>query len=74
MMMLFISGVVGPLCESVPVQLGAWSYPNPAALGMPLWLPTGYAVFGFALVRVALGLEILLHGAGRRHHALPGSP
>jgi uncharacterized membrane protein YoaT (DUF817 family) len=59
-LMLFISGVVGPVMESLPVQLGAWSYPSPLALGLPMWLPTGYALFGFALVRVAFALELLL--------------
>lgn len=54
-LMLFISGVIGPFCESFPIMAGAWSYPHPFLLGMPMWLPTGYALFGFALVRVAMG-------------------
>ncbi len=56
-LMLLLSGVFGTLCESFPIRAGAWIYPNPLWAGMPAWLPTGYALFGFALVRIALGLH-----------------
>jgi len=59
-LMLLLSGVLGPLSEALPVMLGVWSYPSPFAFGLPMWLPTGYALFGFAVVRLALGLHGLL--------------
>jgi hypothetical protein len=58
-LMLVLSGVLGPFCEALPILVGAWSYPHPGWLGIPVWLPTGYALFGFAVVRVAFGI----HGA-----------
>ncbi|MEW5852603.1 MAG: hypothetical protein AB2A00_27715 [Myxococcota bacterium] len=65
-LMLAISGIVGPVCESLPVALGAWGYPNPHILGLPMWLPTGYALFGFAVVRVAFGLHGVVLGVARQ--------
>lgn len=56
-LMLLLSGTFGTLCEWMPIHCGAWKYPDPAFLGMPAWLPTGYALFGFGLVRVALGVS-----------------
>ena len=55
-LMVGLSGVFGALCESLPIRAGAWHYPDPAFLGMPCWLPTGYSLFGFALVQVGSGL------------------
>ncbi len=56
-LMVGLSGVFGALCESLPIRAGAWHYPNAAFLGMPCWLPTGYSLFGFALVQVGSGLS-----------------
>lgn len=63
-LMLMLSGVFGTLCESLPIQAGAWAYPSPAFWGMPAWLPTGYSLFGFALVRVAVGLHAMIPRSG----------
>lgn len=49
-------GVIGPLCESLPIYFNAWHYQTPELLGMPAWLPVGYAVFG---VIVGLSAEQL---------------
>ncbi|MBI5496838.1 MAG: hypothetical protein HY904_17625 [Deltaproteobacteria bacterium] len=73
-LMLLISGIVGPLCESLPVAMGAWGYPNPDILGLPMWLPTGYALFGFAMVRLALGADAWLSARAPRPGALDGAP
>ncbi len=70
--MLLVSAFMGPFCEAFVVARGAWSYPTPAFLGLPLWLPTGYALFGFALVRLGLGALGLL--AGSRGRALSAEP
>lgn len=45
---LVICGVIGPLAELIPVQMGVWSYADSSSL--PIWLPTGYGIFGAALV------------------------
>ncbi|MFH1810488.1 MAG: hypothetical protein ABIJ09_17235 [Pseudomonadota bacterium] len=54
---LLFGSVLGPLCESLPIAFGAWTYPNPELLGMPAWLPLGYGIFG---VIVALSAEAAL--------------
>lgn len=56
MALLVLVGVVGPLCEALPIAMGAWSYPQPFFLGQPMWLVTGYALFGFAVMRTGSGL------------------
>lgn len=58
-LMLFISGVVGPFCEYPLIYLKAWSYPAPFFMGLPAWLPTGYALFGMGVVHIGRGLEKL---------------
>jgi hypothetical protein len=57
LVMFLVGGVLGPLCESLPIAFGAWTYANPELLGMPAWLPLGYAIFG---VLVGLGAEVAL--------------
>jgi hypothetical protein len=42
---LLAGGLIGPLCESLPIAAGAWTYETPGPLGMPLWLPPGYGLF-----------------------------
>jgi uncharacterized membrane protein YoaT (DUF817 family) len=56
-LMLTLSGVFGMLCEILPIKLGAWIYPIASPLPFPLWLPTGYALFGFGIVQLAQGVE-----------------
>ena len=56
-LMLTLSGVFGMLCELLPIALGAWRYPLDGPLPFPLWLPTGYALFGFGIVQLAQGLD-----------------
>jgi uncharacterized membrane protein YoaT (DUF817 family) len=56
-LMLALSGGFGMLCELLPIALGAWVYPPGSPLAFPLWLPTGYALFGFGLVQFATGLR-----------------
>lgn len=60
LLMLALSGFFGTACETLPVALGAWSYPSALVLGLPAWLPTGYSLFGFGLVQIALGLDAWL--------------
>jgi uncharacterized membrane protein YoaT (DUF817 family) len=66
LLMVLLSGIFGTGCETLPVALGAWSYPSPAFLGMPAWLPTGYSLFGLALVCTAAGIHGLLPSARAR--------
>ena len=42
---LLAGGLIGPLCESLPIAAGAWTYETPGPLGMPPWLPLGYGLF-----------------------------
>lgn len=54
---LIVCGLIGPAAEVWPVAMGAWSYPSSAVFGMPLWLATGYGVFGWSLIEVGRGLH-----------------
>lgn len=56
---LFFCGVIGPAAELLPVGAGAWTYPAGPLLGLPLWLPTGYSVFGAALIYLGTELSVL---------------
>ena len=42
-------GVIGPCGEMICVAAGAWAYADATPLGIPLWLP-----FGWALVAVLI--------------------
>jgi len=42
---LVAGSLIGPVCESLPIATGAWSYRLPELLGMPAWLPLGYGIF-----------------------------
>jgi hypothetical protein len=42
---LLAGGLIGPLCESLPIAAGAWTYATQGFLGMPPWLPLGYGLF-----------------------------
>lgn len=53
---LVVCGLIGPGAELFPVMAGAWTYPAGPLLGLPLWLPTGYGVFGVALIQLGLSL------------------
>lgn len=69
-LMLTLSGVFGMLCELLPIALGAWIYPLEGPLPFPLWLPTGYALFGFGIVQLAQGAEgMVSHVVTRRVRA-----
>lgn len=70
--MLLLAGVVGPLAETLPIFFGAWSYPQGTLLGMPIWLPPGWALFGFGLVKLASGLDGLIPAASTSTEA-PGA-
>ena len=58
---LLICGAIGPAAELWPVWMGAWSYESGPLLGLPIWLPVGYGVFGAALIHIGLALA---HPAG----------
>lgn len=49
---------LGPVCEVLPVAAGAWTYANPEVLGMPAWLPFGYAVFAVLVAYAALAASV----------------
>jgi len=61
--LFLVGGVLGPLCESLPIAFGAWTYSHPELLGMPAWLPLGYGIFA---VVVGLAAEAALAFPSRR--------
>lgn len=44
-LLLLAGALIGPVCESLPIAAGAWSYRLPELFGMPAWLPLGYGIF-----------------------------
>jgi len=46
--------VIGPTIEVICVYFGAWSYGNPSLLGIPIWLPLAYGIFGVLVRRTAI--------------------
>jgi len=53
--------LLGPVCEAMPVAVGAWVYAQPDLFGMPVWLPLAYALFA---VLVAYAGQSFLHPPG----------
>jgi hypothetical protein len=58
----FAGGIVGPLCESLPIASGAWTYPLTEFLGMPIWLPVGYVIF--AVLAALISEQVAAFAAG----------
>lgn len=48
-----ISAIFGPLAESVSIIFGAWSYGNPTAFGVPLWLPFLWGMAGLLAAKAS---------------------
>lgn len=71
-MTLVVCGVIGPGAELLPVSMGAWHYPAGPVFGLPVWLPTGYGVFGAALIH--LGLALAVRTPRSRSHSPPTTP
>lgn len=63
---LVICGVIGPAVELLPVGMGAWSHADTGWLGLPIWLPSGYGVFGVALIHAGLSLHAAITGGYRQ--------
>lgn len=72
--MLTLSGVFGMLCEMLPIALGAWIYPPGSPLPFPVWLPTGYALFGFGIVQTATGLAAMRSTSAAANSIPLGTP
>jgi len=59
--------VLGPVCEALPVAVGAWSYAAPQILGMPVWLPLAYALFAALVAHASLALSAIESDIPERH-------
>ena len=44
-----LAAVSGPLVEIVCIYFGIWSYTLPQFLGIPIWLPLVWGLFGLFL-------------------------
>lgn len=52
-MFYFIVGaILGPVGEMICIHLGAWTYSNITALGIPIWLPLAWGVISLLLTRI----------------------
>lgn len=56
LILMAAGAVLGPVCETLPVAAGAWSYARPDVMGMPLWLPLAYALFAVLVAYAAKSL------------------
>lgn len=45
--------ILGPLGEITAVYIGVWTYTNPTAFGIPLWLPFAWGSFVMLAKRIA---------------------
>jgi hypothetical protein len=50
---------LGPVCETLPIAVGAWSYAHPEILGLPLWLFPAYATFALLVFQGAQAIHNL---------------
>lgn len=57
---------LGPICESLPIAAGAWHYAQPQFMGMPIWMPLAYAVFGALVGRASQVASALALGKGKK--------
>ena len=44
--------VLGPIGEATAIAFGAWQYPMPAFIGVPLWLPFVWGNAGVFIIRL----------------------
>ena len=52
----------GPLTEGLAVWRGGWQYTVPDILGIPIWLPVGWAMACLLLKRLAESATALVQG------------
>lgn len=50
--MFLITGLLGPLTESLIMLKGAWSYAIPHIFNIPIWLPFLWGVAGMIFVNI----------------------
>jgi len=48
-----IAAIIGSIGEIVCVHFGAWQYPNPTFLGIPIWLPFAWGFATILIKRIA---------------------
>ncbi|HSD57476.1 MAG TPA: hypothetical protein VLB04_04775 [Methanotrichaceae archaeon] len=58
LILMAAGSLLGPIAESLPIAIGAWSYAHPEILGMPAWLPLAYAMFAALLGYAAHDLSL----------------
>ncbi len=56
LILMAAGSLLGPVCEAIPVAVGAWSYTQPYIWGMPAWLPLAYALFAVLVGQASLSL------------------
>ena len=52
--------VWGAFSEAIAIHYGAWSYPEPSFLGIPLWLPFVWGIAGIFIKRLYQAIRELL--------------
>ncbi len=63
MVMMGAGALLGPLCESLPIYVGAWWYAAPAEIfGMPSYMIIAYAIFGGLVGHASAAAGALLAG------------
>ncbi len=57
---LLAGAIFGPAAEAAAVWRGAWTYAHPDFLGIPLWLPVGWALAILLLNRLSEAVRDLI--------------
>jgi len=60
--LMVAGGILGPVCEALPVAAEAWNYSRADLWGMPLWLPLAYALFAVLVAEAGLALQMRTGG------------
>jgi 1,4-dihydroxy-2-naphthoate octaprenyltransferase len=47
-----IGGIAGSVSEMIAMRTGAWSYADPTAFGIPMWLPVLWGIAGLFIIRL----------------------
>ena len=52
LVLFLLVSVWGAFSEAIAIHYGAWSYPEPSIIGIPLWLPFVWGIAGIFIKRL----------------------
>lgn len=55
-----LGAIFGSLAEITPIYFGAWTYSNPTAIGIPIWLPLAWGKAALLIKRLEVPAQRIL--------------